>query len=177
MSTANKQGSIAPTTHALTHPEPKSPAKAPTSRHAFGDIDDIYGHSWAPSAGARSSGANYSDLAAAKADAEARRAARDQQILMEQREAELERREREMKRKADMAALELRRQKDAAEEAERRRLMKESQKKGVAQPKPKIKFDLQKEKPNIMVSVATAIQAANNLVNSMRVSYSPCNDD
>lgn len=153
---------------------PASPTSAaPRSRHAFGDIDDIYGHKWEPSAGARAGGNNYSDLAAAKADAEARRAARDRQILIEQREAELERREREMKRKADMAALEMRRQKDAAEEAERRRVMKENQKKGgpAAKPKPKPKFDLQKEKPNIMVSVATALQAANNLVNSMRVSY------
>lgn len=76
-----------------------------------------------------------------------------------------------MKRKADMTALEMRRQKDAAEEAERRRVMKENMKKGGPAAKPKPKFDLQKEKPNIMVSVATALQAANNLVNSMRVSY------
>lgn len=77
-----------------------------------------------------------------------------------------------MKRKQDMAALEARRQKDAAEEAERRRQMKENMKKGQAQPK-RPKFDLQKERPNIMVGIATALQAANNLVNSMRVCEAP----
>ena len=71
-----------------------------------------------------------------------------------------------------MAALEARRQKDMEEEAERRRKMKEDMKR----PKPKAgtpqkKFDLARERPNVMVSVANALQAANVLVNSMRVCF------
>lgn len=108
-------------------------------------------------------------MAAAKADAEERKRQREARIAMEQREAEIERREREIKRKQDMTALEARRQKDAAEEAERRRIAKEELKRGKNQPK-RPKFDFEKEKPQIMVSVATALQAANNLVNSCRVS-------
>ena len=78
-----------------------------------------------------------------------------------------------MKRKQDMSALEARRQREATEEAERRRKTKEEMKHkpalAAAQAK-KPKFDFQKEKPQIMVSVANALQAANNLVNSCRVS-------
>lgn len=61
------------------------------------------------------------------------------------------------------------------EEAERRRKLKEQQKRGGGQTTPlakqQKKFDLQKEKPNIMVGVANALQAANVLVNSMRVGF------
>ena len=69
-----------------------------------------------------------------------------------------------------MATVEARRQREAAEEAERRRKAKLQAKQGTPQPK-KPKFDFEREKPQIMVSVANAIQAANNLVNSCRVSF------
>ena len=73
-----------------------------------------------------------------------------------------------------MAALEQRRQKDMLEEQERRRKMKEEAKRGnkqgAAGNKQVKKFDLARERPNVMVSVANALQAANVLVNSMRVS-------
>lgn len=67
-----------------------------------------------------------------------------------------------------MATVEARRQKEAAEEQERRRQAKSSMKKGTPQPK-KPKFDFEREKPQVMVSVANAIQCASNLVNSCRV--------
>lgn len=130
----------------------------------FGN-EDIFSHDWAPS---KRGPDTYADLAAAKQEAEGRKAERAQRILMEQREAELERRERELKRKQDMAALEQRRQKEALEEQERRRQMKEAQKRGAQQPK-RPKFDFQKEKPQVLVSIANAIQAANNLVNACRL--------
>jgi hypothetical protein len=71
-----------------------------------------------------------------------------------------------------MAAIEARRQKDAAEEAERRRKAKEDLKTRPKQaPQPqRPKFDFQKEKPQIMIAVANAIQSANTLVNACRVS-------
>ena len=79
-----------------------------------------------------------------------------------------------------MAAIEARRQKEAAEEAERRRQAKEAAKHKPEQAK-RPKFDFQKERPQVMVAVANALQAANNLVNSCRVSaassrtsVSPC---
>jgi hypothetical protein len=134
----------------------------------FSDYNDLFAHDWAPAPGARGPD-TYSDLAAAKADAEERKRAREARIILEQREAEVERREREAKRKQDMAALEARRQKEAAEEAERRRQAKEEAQRNKNQPK-KPKFDFQKEKPAIMVAVAIALQSANNLVNSCRVS-------
>ncbi|WVR07700.1 hypothetical protein IAU60_004742 [Kwoniella sp. DSM 27419] len=137
---------------------------APVKRGTFDD--DIFGHDWAPAKGSRGPD-TYTDLAAAKADADARKREREQRILIEQREAEVERRERELKRKQDMAALEARRQKEAAEEAERRRQAKEDAKKRGAQPK-RPPFNFQREKPQIMVAVANAIQCANNLVNSCR---------
>lgn len=168
------QGSTAPGYSSTASPTSPHSAAIQRSRHAFGDTDDLYGHSWAPTGGSRGAD-TYADLSAAKADAESRRAARDRQIMLEQREAELERKERENTRRADMAALEVRRMKDMEEEQERRRIMKENMKRGGSgtPQKPKVVFNLAREKPNIMVSVATAIQAANNLVNSMRVSYVP----
>lgn len=72
-----------------------------------------------------------------------------------------------------MAALEARRQKEALEEQERRRKAKDDAKNRKNQPQ-KPKFDFQREKPQIMVTVATALQAANNLVNSCRVSAESC---
>lgn len=68
-----------------------------------------------------------------------------------------------------MANVEARRQKEAAEEQERRRQAKLAAKNPTPQPK-KPKFDFEREKPKVMVSVANAIQCANNLVNSCRVS-------
>lgn len=50
--------------------------------------------------------------------------------------------------------------------------MKEEMKKPKPKQTPQKKFDLQRERPNVMVSVANALQAANVLVNSMRVSFS-----
>jgi Skp family chaperone for outer membrane proteins len=147
---------------------PQSTTTSPTTgRGGFSDTDALYSHDWAPAPGQRGPD-TYADLAQAKADADARKRERESRIALEQREAEIERKERELKRKQDMTALETRRQKEAAEEVERRRRAKEELKKG-AQPK-RPKFDLQKEKPQIMVSVANAIQAASVLVNACRVS-------
>jgi hypothetical protein len=136
----------------------------------FSDYDAIFGHDWKPAPGARGPD-TYADLAAAKADADERKRQREARIALEQREADIERREREHKRQQDMAAIEARRQKEAAEEAERRRKAKEEMKnkpKQAAQPQ-RPKFDFVREKPQIMIAVATAIQAANDLVNSCRV--------
>ncbi|OCF38205.1 hypothetical protein I317_07245 [Kwoniella heveanensis CBS 569] len=157
-----------PTTMGHAKTPSTSTSSAPTSSAARKGTfdDDIFSHDWAPAKGQRGPD-TYTDLAAAKADAEQRKREREQRILMEQREAEVERRERELKRKQDMAALEARRQKEAAEEAERRRKAKEDAKKRGSQPK-RPPFDFQKEKPQIMISVANAIQCANNLVNSCR---------
>jgi len=72
-----------------------------------------------------------------------------------------------------MANVDARRQKEAAEEAERRRQAKLQSKNPTPQPK-RPKFDFEREKPKVMVSVANAIQCANNLVNSCRVSCTCC---
>jgi Skp family chaperone for outer membrane proteins len=137
---------------------------------SFNETDALYNHSWAPGPGQRGAD-TYADLAAAKADAEARKREREGRIALEQREAEIERKERDLRRKQDMASIEARRQREAAEEAERRRKMKEDSKKKPAQQQ-RPKFDLQREKPQIMVSIANAIQAASVLVNACRVSRS-----
>lgn len=139
---------------------------APVSRAAFDD--DLFSHDWAPS---QRGADTYADLAAARADADSRKAERERRIALEQREAELERREREQRRKTEMANVEARRQKEAAEEAERRRQAKLAGKNATPQPK-RPKFDFEREKPKVMVAVANAIQCANNLVNSCRVGYS-----
>lgn len=144
----------------------KTNPTSPTSRNTFTDTDDIFSHNWAPS---QRGADTYADLAAARADADSRKADRERRIALEQREAELERREREQRRKAEMANVEARRQREAAEEQERRRKAKAQMKQGTPQPK-RPKFDFEKEKPQIMVAVANAIQCANNLVNSCRVS-------
>jgi len=160
---------MVPSTSRTTTPRASIDAGRPGKPEGgFSDYNDLFSHDWQPAAGQRGAD-TYSDLAAAKADAEERKRQREARIAMEQREAEIERREREMKRKQDMAALEVRRQKDALEEAERRRQAKEELKRNKNQPK-KPKFDFEREKPQIMVAVATALQAANNLVNSCRVS-------
>ncbi|RXK40501.1 hypothetical protein M231_02153 [Tremella mesenterica] len=159
--TVRHASSVSHTAPSTTHTKTSSTS----NRGAFADTEDIFSHDWAPSTRGPDT---YADLAAAKADAEARKSERERRILMEQREAEIERRERELKRKQEMAALESRRQQEALEEQERRRNLKEAQKKGASQPK-RPKFDFVKEKPQILVSVANAIQAANNLVNSCRL--------
>lgn len=64
-----------------------------------------------------------------------------------------------------MAAIESRRQRESQEEAERRRQAKLDRKNQPKRPK----FNFEKEKPQIMVAVANASQAANNLVNSCRL--------
>lgn len=69
-----------------------------------------------------------------------------------------------------MAEIEERRRKAAAEEVENRRKLKEQGKKKNQQPK-RPPFNFEKEKPQIMVAVANAIQCANNLVNACRVSW------
>lgn len=155
-------------TQVPSSPRTSAPAAASKPRGAFDD-DDLYNHSWAPAAGQRGKD-TYADLAAAKADAEQRRAEREARLLIEQREAEVERRERELRRKQEMAAIEARRQREAEEEAARRRKMKEDAARAKANPQPKKpKFDLQREKPQIMVSVANALQAATALVAACRV--------
>lgn len=126
----------------------------------------MFSHSWAVAPG-QAGADTYSDLAAAKADADERKRSRDAKLALEQREADIARRERELQRKKDMSALEETRRREALEEAERRRKLKEQQKKGTPEPK-RPKFDFQKEKPNVLVAVANAIQCANNLVNSCR---------
>jgi Skp family chaperone for outer membrane proteins len=150
-----------------TTSSPTSPSSATSRTGGFSDYDSLFSHDWKPAPGQRGPD-TYADLAAARADADERKAQREARILMEQREAEIERRERELKRKQDMAALEARRQQEAAEEQERRRKQKEALKNAQNQPK-RPKFDFQKEKPAIMVSVANAVQASSALVNSCRV--------
>jgi len=150
---------------------PTSP-KSGTTRGGFTDYDTLFSHDWQPAPGQKGPD-TYADLATAKADVEDRKRQRESRIALEQREAEIERKEREMRRKQDMSAVEARRQKEAAEEAERRRKAKEEMRNkpaaAAAQAK-RPKFDFQKEKPQIMVGVSNALQAANNLVNSCRVS-------
>ena len=165
--TAVPSGGAATVNSSSTSPTTGSTARA----GGFTDYDDLFSHDWNPGPGKRGPD-TYADLAAAKADAEERRLQRERRVALEQREAELERREREQKRRQDMAALESRRQKEAAEEAERRRKAKEELRNkpalAAAQAK-RPKFDFQKEKPQIMVAVANALQSANGLVNSCRV--------
>ncbi|KAL7418472.1 hypothetical protein Q5752_006930 [Cryptotrichosporon argae] len=152
-----------------TAPATTTSAAAP-ARGGFND-DDLYNHSWEPSRGQRGPD-TYADLAAARADAETRKREREARIALEQREADMERRERELRRKQEMAAIEARRERERIEEEERRRKAKEEAKSRAKQPvakqPPRPKFDFVKEKPQIMVAIANAIQAANNLVNACR---------
>ena len=165
---------VGATARSATASSPRTSTDGARPAGGFSDYDTLFTHDWAPAPGQRGPD-TYADLAAAKADAEERKRQREARIALEQREAEMERREREIKRKQDMAALEARRQREQLEEQERRRLAKEEAKRGKNQPK-RPKFDFQKEKPQIMVAVATALQAANNLVNSCRVSAASCRD-
>lgn len=135
---------------------------------------DMWDHTWAPSKGSRGPD-TYTDLAQAKAEAQQRQAERENRIRMEQREAEIEKREREVTRQQEMAAVENRRRLEAQEEAERRRKAKEDAQRRSGQPVQAVQpkkpaFNYEREKPQILISVANAIQAANNLVNAVRVS-------
>lgn len=142
-------------------------------------------HSWAPTNN-RGGGVprEYADLAAARASADARRAERDRQAALEARATEIERRERavrmkeqakrdaEEKRRAQADA-EVRRMKAMQLEERERQLRKEERHKAKQElrARPKVPpFDYAREKPNMIVSIANANQAANNLVNALRVS-------
>jgi hypothetical protein len=129
----------------------------------FSESDPFYDHSWEPSAANRGKD-TYTDLAAAKADAEERKRDREERQALERREAEIERREREFNRKKEMAAVEERRQREAEEESQRRKKAKELRKNAPKRPK----FNFEKEKPQVMASVANANVAASHLVNSCR---------
>lgn len=138
----------------------------------FEDLD----HTWAPS----NRGADtYADLAAEKEKAAARQRERDAQSALEMREAEIERRERALKNKdAERMRLEDQKRKNAEEEIRRRKLRdlearerevarREREKNAKNQPK-RPPFDFAKERPQVLVSIANASQAASNLVNACR---------
>lgn len=132
----------------------------------FTESEDIFKHSWDVAPGQRGKD-TYADLASARADADQRKREREAQIALEHREAEIERRERELQRRKDMEEIEARRRREAEEEAEKRRKAKAERKAAKNMPQ-RPKFNFEREKPAIMTSVATAIQAASNLVNSCR---------
>lgn len=140
----------------------------PPSRRqsGFEDLD----HSWAPKGyTSGSTDPTYADLAAAKEEAEARKREREAKAALEAREAELERRERALTNKeTDKARLEAARRK-ATEDDVKRKKDAEMAKAKAKQPK-RPPFDFAKEKPQVLVSIANASQAANNLVNACRVS-------
>jgi hypothetical protein len=144
------------------------PASSTTSPSAggFSNSNPFYDHSWEPDAAARA-GAPVTDRAAAKADADQRRREREERQALERREAEIERRERDLKRKQEMAEVETRRKREAEDEAARRKRAKEAKKLRKYEPR-RPKFDFEKEKPKVMTAVASATQAATNLVNSCR---------
>ncbi len=151
---------------------PKPPVTAATAAMAdntpvaqlsgFEDLD----HSWAPKGYTTgSTDKTYADLAAAKEEAEARKREREAKAALEAREAEIERRERALANKeTDKSRLEAARRKAAEEGAKRKQAAK--------QPK-RPPFDFLKERPQVLVSIANASQAANNLVNACRVSVTP----
>jgi hypothetical protein len=141
------------------------PVRKPTND--FEDLD----HSWAPAGGVRdTSYANYADL---REDAEKRKREREARAALEAREAEIERRERALRNKEDEKhKAETYRQKMVDDEAQRRKLKeKERLDKERAKNQPKRPpFNFEKEKPQILVSIANASQAAINLTNACRVS-------
>jgi hypothetical protein len=145
-----------------------TPARKPTSE--FENLD----HSWAPSGGVRDT--SYADYADLREDAERRKREREARAALEAREAEIERRERALKNKeSEKAKAELYRQKLTEEEMNRRsqkekeRLAKEKAKNQPKRPP----FNFEKEKPQILISIANASQAAINLVNACRVRVLP----
>jgi hypothetical protein len=160
---------------APTYTQARSSSPAPTSapsRKSTSELQDLE-HSWIPTKGHATSSADYADLAAKKDEAERRRAEREARSALEAREAEIERRERAVKLKEEeKAKAEAYRRKLADEDMkkraqkERERLEKERQKNQPKRPP----FDFQKEKPQILISIAKASQAAITLVNACRVS-------
>lgn len=158
-------------------PRPSAAAAPPPS--SFGnDLE----HSWAP-VNTRGVPREYADLAAAKASAEARRAERERNAALESRETQLERRERAVRlkeqqrrdaeeRRRQQADAEVRKQKAAQLEERERQLRKEERQKAKqelrSRPKPP-PFNYAKEKPNMILAIANANQAANNLLNALRV--------
>ncbi|KAJ9093564.1 hypothetical protein QFC19_008291 [Naganishia cerealis] len=140
----------------------------PPVRKPTNDFENLE-HSWAPSGGVRdTSYADYSDL---REDAERRKREREARAALEAREAEIERRERAIKNKeSEKAKAELYRQKLTEEEMSRRkqkereRLEKEKAKNQPKRPP----FNFEKEKPQILISIANASQAAISLVNACR---------
>lgn len=140
------------------------PVRKPTN-----DFEDLE-HSWAPSGGVRdTSYANYADL---KEDAEKRKREREARAALEAREAEIERRERALRNKEDEKhKLEAYRHKLTEEEAHKRKQKeKERLEKERAKNQPKRPpFNFEKEKPQILVSIANASQAAINLTNACKV--------
>ncbi|KAJ9100681.1 hypothetical protein QFC21_003726 [Naganishia friedmannii] len=147
-----------------TSMDDSTPVRKPTNE--FENLD----HSWAPSGGVRdTSYADYSDL---REDAERRKREREARAALEAREAEIERRERAIKNKeSEKAKAELYRQKLTEEEINRRSLNeKERLAKEKAKNQPKRPpFNFEKEKPQILISIANASQAAINLVNACRL--------
>lgn len=162
-------------------PRPSAAAAPPPS--SFGnDLE----HSWAP-VNTRGVPREYADLAAAKASAEARRAERERNAALESRETQLERRERAVRlkeqqrrdaeeRRRQQADAEVRKQKAAQLEERERQLRKEERQKAKqelrSRPKPP-PFNYAKEKPNMILAIANANQAANNLLNALRVGPPP----
>ncbi|BEJ17938.1 hypothetical protein CspHIS471_0702150 [Cutaneotrichosporon sp. HIS471] len=151
---------------------PRPTGSAPSSppeqaAKGFSSSDPFYDHSWEPAPGQRGKD-TYADLDSARADAEERKRDREQRMALERREAEIERREREVKRKQEMAQVEARRRSEAEAEAEKRRKAKQERKNAKHAPK-RPKFNFEKEKPQVLSSVAIANLAASNLVNSCRL--------
>ncbi len=148
---------------------PTSSAPSAKPRSGFEGLE----HSWAPTGGRSSGDPTYSDLAAAKEDAEARKRDRDAKAALEAREAEIARRERlirtqeeEKKKGLEYSRRHQEEEAKKRQEAEAKRLAAERAKNA---PK-RIPFDFAKERPQILVSIANASQSANNLVNACRVS-------
>lgn len=163
---------VAPRPLAATSTTTTTSAASKPRSSGFEDLD----HTWAPS----SRGADtYADLAAEKEKAAARQRERDAQSALEMREAEIERRERALKNKdAERMRLEEQRRKNAEDEIRRRKLRdlearerevarREREKNAKNQPK-RPPFDFAKERPQVLVSIANASQAASNLVNACR---------
>jgi hypothetical protein len=163
----------APTNTTATAATTTTPSRKSST---FEDLE----HSWAPKGytpGA--SDKTYADLAAAKEEAETRKREREARAALEAREAEIERRERALKNKeTDRARAEEARRKAAEAEALRKKeaeLARREKALKAKQPK-RPPFDFAKEKPQILVAIANASQAANNLVNACRVGWSGVGD-
>lgn len=138
-----------------------------TTQTSFEDLD----HSWVPTKGHATSASDYSDLAIKKEEAAARAREREQRSALEMREAEIERRERalkvkeEEKRKAEEYRVKLaEEERKRKEQREKERLEKER----LARQPKRPPFNFEKEKPQILIGIANASQAATSLVNACR---------